>query len=186
MIRQKRKKYTLGFTFIELMLVVVLTSFLVLSATSLLLATVLNNGRANSAITIKNNGDYALGQMELLIRNSIDILPNSFGQVCQTGMSEIRLLSLDEGITTYRAEQNDGVWKIASNSGIFLTSDAVTLVANASKGSNYLNFDCYQTADQLNRSVEVSFTLHKGTEGVSPDTEVIDETFQTTTTIRSF
>ncbi len=163
-----------GFTLIEITIVAGLTTMLVLAGVALLLSSIVSTGRTNSVQFVKENGDYALGQMEFLLRNAVELQ-----STCTTNLNQITLRSMDNGITTLMAETDGGITKIASNSGVYLTSDAVQLTAGP-------RFDCYQSSDGLIQTVKVSFTLQRGTTGVDRDSEVTTQSFQTTVTLRNF
>jgi type II secretory pathway pseudopilin PulG len=169
-----------GFSLIELLIVVTLTVMIIVSASSVLLTALLSNGKVNTTKTVKQNGDYAMSQMTVLLRNAVKVLPNSSGQTCTTGMDELVFQSFDEGITTLGREVIDGTdARIASNSGIYLTSDSVYL-------DDSLQFDCRKSADGLITNITISFTLTKGTPGISRVTEFGSEDFRSNVTIRSF
>lgn len=163
-----------GFTMIEITIVAGLTTMLVVAAVALLLSSIVSSGRTNTLQFVKENGDYALGQIEFLLRNATDILGS-----CTSSMNQITVRNIDGGVTTLMREEQNGVAKIASNSGRYLTSDAVILVAGPT-------FDCYQSPDGLIRSVTAAFTLRRGEVGIDRASEVLSQDFQTTVTLRNF
>jgi prepilin-type N-terminal cleavage/methylation domain-containing protein len=170
---------TKGFTLLELLIVVSLVVILMLSATSLFLTFLIGNSKSNAIQTVKNEGTYALSQMEFLIRNAINIAPNSSDVSCGEDMNEFVIVSIDGNSTTFFAEEDNGVDKIASNSGVYLTSDEVELVAGP-------EFDCAQASGSNQSYVNVSFTLRKGSPGVDQATEIVEQQFETSVNIRSF
>lgn len=172
-------KYRQGLTLVEMLIVTTLTVTIILVSTSTLLTAMLGSGRVSQSSEVKSNGDYALSQIELLLRNAIVLLPNDFSQTCQNNMDQIRFRSLDEGVTTLFGEDDGGVTKIASNSGIYLTSNSVNVTSGP-------RFDCVRSDDLVVNTVKVSFTLGKGQAGVDRPGEVIEETFETTVTLRNF
>ncbi len=167
-----------GFTLIELMIVVTLTVILMLTASVLFMTFLISNNRVNSSQLIKQEGRHALQQMEFLLRNAIEIVPNSLGQECELDMVEIRFNSIDGEQTTLQGEEDDGIIKIASNSGVFLTSDAVEVTDGPT-------FDCTQDSDQSHPHINISFTLRKGTPGLDQERDIVEELFTTSTTLRS-
>ena len=174
-----KSKKILGITLIEMLIVVTLTVLLTTAATAMLFSTIISGGQSNSLSIVKTNGDYALSQMEFLLRNAISLEPNGSGQTCASGMSEIRLRSRDEAITALFRENDNGVDKIASNSGKYLTSDSVRLVSGPT-------FDCAQSEDNAVQNVNISFTLGKGISGQDRVSEVIQQDFKTSVTLRKF
>jgi len=167
-----------GFTLIELLIVISITVILMLSASVLFMTFLISNSKVSGEQLVKQEGQHALNQMEFLLRNALEIIPNSSYQECESGMSEIRFLSIDGGITSLTKEEVDGKNKIASNSGIYLTSNAVEI-------TNGPTFNCVQDNDQSHPYVDITFTLRKGTPGLDKDRDIVEETFTGSTTIRS-
>lgn len=167
-----------GFSLIELLIVVSLTVMLMLAASTIFLTFLVGNTRISSDQIIKQEGQYALNQMEFLLRNSLELLPNNNGYKCQPGMTEIRFKSIDGGVTTLMKEADNGIDKIASNSEVYLTSDSVEIVEGPI-------FDCSQTADEGKPYVNFRFTLRRGNLAVDPAKEVVEQEFQAGTSIRS-
>ncbi|MDQ3008298.1 MAG: prepilin-type N-terminal cleavage/methylation domain-containing protein [bacterium] len=175
---------TAGFTLIELLVVVSLSVMLMLSASALFLTFLISNTKTSSTQMVKAEGEYAINQLEFLIRNSTDIITDSItGEQCEAGMNQLIVKSFDGGITAFFAEEDaDGKYKIASNSGTYLTSGAVELL-NAADGTG-ITFDC-QRVNQDTPYVTVSFTLRKGTPGIDADRDVVTQTFSTSVSTRS-
>jgi len=174
-----------GFTLIEVLVVVSLTVMLLLTASTLFMTFLISNTKTSSNILIKNEGNYANAQIEFLIRNAVDILPNSDDQICAAGMDELVLKSIDGGITTITAVDDisdSSASKIASSSGTvdrFLTSSSITLLSGPT-------FNCTQTADQASPYITTTFTLQKGTPGVDLDRDVSQQSFGSSVSIRNF
>jgi prepilin-type N-terminal cleavage/methylation domain-containing protein len=166
-----------GFTLIELLVVISITVVLMLTASILFMTFLISNAKISSSQLVKQEGQYTLNQIEFLLRNAVEILPNSYGYECVAGMTEIRFRSFDNGTTTIWVEDDGGVGKIASNSGQYFTSDAVEVTG--------INFDCSQSNDESHPHVNITFSLRRGTPGVDQDREIVEETFTTSTTIRS-
>lgn len=167
-----------GFSLVEMLIVVTLTVMIIVSASSVLLTSLLSGGQVNTTKSIKQNGDYAMAQMTTLLRNAIKLLPNDDGETCTTGMTQIRFLSLDDGTTTFsRSEISSTDARIASNSA-HLTSDSVFL-------PDTMQFDCSQSADGAITNIDIFFTLTKGNTG-NRITEVGSQDFTANVTIRSF
>jgi type II secretory pathway pseudopilin PulG len=169
------KKLINGFTLIELLIVVTLTIMLMLAASSLFMTFLLGNTRTTSNQLLRQEGNYAATQIEFLLRNAVEILPNSLNQTCQADMDEIKLKSYDNGVTTIMVENE----KIASNSGVYLTSTAAELVDGPT-------FNCSLSPDRINHYIEFSFTLRKGIPAVDQDKEITIATFSGAAQLRSF
>lgn len=160
-----------GFTLIELLITTALSALLLLGISSLFMTFLLGNAKTNTKKTINQEGSFALGQMEFLIRNSqyIDETSNP----CTGGMSSITIVSLDGGSTTFAAvadtSDNNSI-KLASNSA-FLTSGAVTISSNPT-------FDCSGAVG--NRQVGITFGLEK----ITPDGTVTQQ-FNSSVSLRN-
>jgi prepilin-type N-terminal cleavage/methylation domain-containing protein len=171
-----------GFTLIELLVVVSLSVMLMLTASTLFMSVLLSNNKATSSQQVKAEGEYALSQISFLIRNAIQLENYYADQAkCQEDMTAIVLKSLDGGQTILfpETDPSDNKVKIASNSGIYLTSGAVTLTAGPV-------FNCYEGTDELSSYVQVEFSLRKGTPGQDDPKEISEETFRTSVNVRSY
>ncbi len=169
-----------GFTIIELLVVVTLSVMLMLGATALFLTFLVGNTRTNAEQSVKAEGEYALAQMEFLLRNAVELISNSYGQECQASMQEIALLSYDGGVTYLFGEADaQGQTKIASNSGVYLTSNDVEVTTGPI-------FNCEASDDGLIQYVDISFTLRKGTPGINQPSEIVEQTFSTGVNVRSY
>lgn len=168
-----------GFTLIELVVAVGISVIIMLSAASLFMIMLVSNTKTSTNQSVRNEGEYALQQMEFLLRNAIDIQPNQFLETCQTDMSEIKFLSLDGGVTTLSQVLDDNdVPRIASNSSNFLTSESVELTSGPT-------FNCYQSSDLSNTYINFSFTLKKNALSFNQNENATEETFMTGVGIRS-
>jgi prepilin-type N-terminal cleavage/methylation domain-containing protein len=169
----------LGFTLIELMVVISLMVMILLTVTSLFFTSLIASTKTSTLSQLKEEGDFAQGQMEFLLRNAIKLLPNSSGQTCTTGMEEIKFQALNGGITTLlKEEAADGKDRIASNSGVYLTSANSDLISGP-------QFDCTRAADGSSTFVTITFTLRKGTPGVDQVRDIVTQDFQSGVALRS-
>ena len=165
-----------GFTLIEMMIVISLMVMLLLTSTSLFFTSLIGSSKTNASAQVKQEGDFALGQMEFLLRNAIQVQGN-----CTLGMTEITFKSLDSGVTTLLAETDpsDGRDKIASQAATnqYLTSGGLELI-------NGPVFNCVNNGDGSPPYVEMTFSLRKGTPGVDQARDIVEETFSTGTSVR--
>ncbi len=157
---QPRRTQT-GFTVIEVMVVVMLMVLLTLTASSVFITMLSSRARSSSYQLVRSEGAYAISQIEFLIRNAVKILPTVSNPsiTCRptTPLNEIVLQSSDGGLTRFykQVDNSDGgVAKIASNSGVYLTSGAVTV-------DDGPNFTCIDNPDSGSRFILVDFTLSK-------------------------
>jgi hypothetical protein len=151
-----------------------------LGASTLFFTSLISSTREDILTTVKQEGDFALGQMEFLLRNAISLEANPSvptAPSCTQSMSNITFRSRDNGITTLSITNN----KIASVSGaqtVYLTSDAVTLDAQAPL------FDCEQVAN-VGGYVTIHFRLTKqNTDYSIPNT--VSDLFTTSVNLRSY
>lgn len=169
-----------GFTLIELLIVTTLSIMLMLGAAALFTTFLVSNNRTTTSEVLKSDGEYALSQMEFLLRNAVELLPNSLNETCTTGMTEITFKSIDDGTTTLLAEDDsDGIARIASNSGQFITSSSVDLVAGPT-------FDCVESPDRVQQYITISFTLRKAVSSFGASENQVQETFMTGVNLRTF
>lgn len=170
-----------GFTLIEVLIVVTLSIMLMLTASALFLTFLVGGARSTNSQLVKNEGKYALSQIEFLLRNSLLILPNANSQTCEASMDEIVLKGYDNSTTRLFKEldSTDNKYKIASNSGVYLTSGSVDIVSGPT-------FSCTKSDDGVSQYVSVTFILRKGNPTTDQSRDIITQTFQTSANIRSF
>lgn len=183
--RRATKVEAAGFTLIELLVVVTLSIMLMLAASALFFMFLIGNTKAGAEQRVKTEGEYALGQMTFLLRNALELKANSAGQTCEENMEEIAFVSLDGAQTTLLSEvdPSDDLNKIASNSGTYLTSDAVELLTGSETG---LEFDCVESGDGVNQFITINFTLRKGTPGIDEARDIVEESFTAGVNVRRF
>lgn len=168
-----------GFTLVELVVVISLMVMIMLTVTSLFFTSLISSTKTSTSAKIKEEGDFAVDQIEFLLRNAVKLVPNTGGETCGASMTEIRFQSHDDGITSLTAEDDNGVFKIASNSGVYLTSGDVVLE------DNQILFTCTQANDGSAQYVTVDFTLRKGTPGVDQPRDIVTQDFSTGVAIRN-
>jgi type II secretory pathway pseudopilin PulG len=180
MIKKKNNRQA-GFTLVELLVIVTLSVMLMLAASSLFLTFLLGSTKVSRAQIVKNEGEHAMSQMEFLLRNAVQLIDNGDGQICEIGMDAITFESLDSGVTTLSLEEDpvDNIEKIASNSGIYLTSGDIIL-------SNGPIFDCSESDDKLAQYIGIRFTLRKGTPTLDEERDIVEQEFISGVGIRSF
>lgn len=160
-----------GFTLIELMVVVILAAILVVTAVSLFFTVITGNEKTAAALSVKQNGDYAISQMSRLIRNSRSA-------TCSSNPSALTLVGNDGGTTILSAVQyNPVTYQIASNSG-FLTDSSVSVAS-----SGLITLTCVNLTDGTPSYVTVSFTLEKGAVG---DRDYVSVPFSTSVGLRTY
>src|SRR3990167_11251520 len=95
-----------GFTLIELLVVVSLTTVLMLTAASVFMTFMIGNEKTTVAQGVQGEGQHALSAMEFLLRNPVQLMPNSDGRTCERNMERIAFRNLDSGTTELYVEND--------------------------------------------------------------------------------
>ena len=162
-------RITKGYTLIELVVVAGILGIIGVVSVSLFLSTLLGGGKSTALNDVRSNGDYAITQMERMIRSARYMVGT-----CIPDMNSIKIKNPDGGTTEFSMENN----RIASNSAQFLTSDDVLLVGP-------IDFDCIQSSSKAPEIVSINFTLQKGDSG-SPNKDYAQADFSTSVQVRSY
>lgn len=161
-----------GFTLIEILVVIgVLAIIVVVGSTSFF--NLLKGSMKTRTISLVNqNGDYALAIMERMIRNG-EIIENSDGQTCVSGMNKIKIIN------------PDGDWTEFSCEGDTISSNSASLISNQVKVANgNCSFDCQRAGIFEPDVVTINFTLSQAQTGVRPEEEA-SVVFKTTVVLRN-
>lgn len=157
-----------GFTLIEMLVSVAILGTVGLISTQIFFTTLRGAGKADIIREVKQNGDYALTAMERMIRNSVGV-----SSLCNgTAQSSLTIKNLDSKATTFSLAGG----QIASNSGIFLTNNKVSVSG--------LSFTCMSTLGKPD-VVNISFTVVQANAGAGAE-EVSGMDFQTTVSLRTY
>jgi len=155
---------------IEVLMIVFIMGIVFVVGSNLFLSILKGSNKAEVEKEVKQNGDYALGVMQRMIRNAQGI------QSCTA--QSIGIINSDQGITTFSCVLEDSVTKIASGSGR-LTGKNVTLGATCPATI----FSCNLTKSPP--VVEIRFTLLQA--GTSTRVEErAQANFQTTVSLRTY
>ena len=155
-----------GYSLIELTIVVGLISVLSVTISGIVLSTIVNSTRIRNQVKLRQAGDYAIGQMNTLIRNSRSI--NS----CNSLSSTVTINNIDGGTTDIMLEGT----QIASNSGVYLTPSDLEI-------SNF-TLSCLPD-DTDPRLINILFTLTLPGGGTGKASESPTETFSTSAEIKN-
>jgi prepilin-type N-terminal cleavage/methylation domain-containing protein len=189
----KQMQNQTGFTLIELLVVAALSVIIIVGASSLFYTALISNSRKDTLTAVKQEGDFAVGQMEFLLRNAVSLEHNPTAPtlpICDKGMNTITFRERDEGITTLGLVKVDNNYQIASSSGTttlktsFLTSTAVSPLDPNSQNPTPL-FDCEQT-NNAGAYILIHFTLYKQSEGLGSTSTTDSQAFSTSVNLRSF
>jgi len=153
---KKIRQTQLGFTMIEMIVVVSILGLVAVMTSGFLLVSLTAAGKAEVVKEVRQNGNYALSVMEGMILNSRGIGCTS-GQNTQA----VEVTDANGIITSFICDENEDKKKISSVSGqtIDLTSSSV-VVSNC-------HFDCEGTSG-LPVKVHLEFTVQKGGEDARP------------------
>lgn len=133
-----------GFSLIELTVVIGLLSLLILAISSTMLMSVISSNRIKTVTKVKQAGNYAIGQIQTIIRNAKAIM------TCDSTNATISIVNPDGAATTLSSLFVNPNTRIASNSGVYLTPDNLNVSS--------FSLTCYP--DDINPSlVQVSFDL---------------------------
>lgn len=159
-----------GFSLIELVIVVGLTSLLTIVITSVSITSIIGAGRVRNLIKTRQAGDGALNQIQTLLRSARDI------SVCNSVSNQLTLENMDGGTTTLALELTADIGRIASNSGSYITPADITVT----------NFDleCLPNDTEVSL-VTVKFDVTSSVAGSrSQDTPTIP--YESTVQLRNF
>lgn len=104
-----------GFSLVELLVVIGLLSLLMLAISSTMLMSIISSNRIRTTTKVKQSGNYAIGQIQGMIRNAKSI------SVCRNDISSTTFTNPDGGSTTIFSQSDGTNMRIASNSGVYLT-----------------------------------------------------------------
>ncbi len=157
-----------GFTIIEIIVVVGILGIVAAIGTNIFFTVIRSSTKSKNINTVKQNGDHALSTMERMIRNSYAIITNSDAQICENGMTKIKIINSNKEETEFELVDSDGDPSngynyLASNSAR-LTSDEVRVASGS--------FDCLSSGDFNPKTVTINFTL---TQNFSPTPRVEEE-----------
>ena len=104
-----------GFSLIELTVVIGLLSLLMLAISTTMLMSIVTSNRIRTSTKVKQAGNYALGQIQSMLRNAKSIT------LCDSDASSLTMTNLDGGSTLITAQSDGTNTRIASGSGVYLT-----------------------------------------------------------------
>lgn len=167
-----------GFTLIEMLVSAGIMALLSVVITQIFVATTRNSTKTDVLTDVRQNGNYALGVMERMIRSAKSVT------VCGvTPTSSIEITNEDNLQTTFTCvlDGDSGVSRIASDSGTIFGIEYLTN-NNFTVGSCASVFTCISGANYP--SVAISFQLQQKSASAS-QYEKATETFITRVTLRN-
>lgn len=162
------KTFSKGYTLIELVVVAAILGIIGVVSVSLFLTSLSGGGKSSGTNEVRANGDYAITQMERMIRNAVRI-----EGACTSDMDSLTILNSDGNTTTFSVENS----RIASNSGY--------LTAPTSQVSGAIDFDCSQSLDGSPGLVKITFILNKAN-ALTNRFESVEVEFSTSVQLRTY
>lgn len=166
-----------GFTIIEIIVVIGILGIIAAVGTNMFFTVISGSTKSKNLTTVKQNGEYALSVMERMIRNSSDVITNTDGQICESGMTKIKIINSDKEEIEFAFIDLGGNSYIASNSSR-ITSDQVKVTSGV--------FNCSSTGDFNPKTIVIDFTLDQN---ISPTPRIEEEAtmdFRMTVGIRNY
>lgn len=169
-----------GFSFIELLVVVVLIGIVGIILAQILILNVRSQNKSEILKEVKQSGDFALSTMEVMVRNAIDIPDTS----CNTNAQSFSIINQDGFTTTFDCDEI----RIASTSSDVTPPDQpVSLALTSTKVSvASCTFRVVCPTPALSpKYVFLNFTLQQA----RGDASVVDraqESFQSTISLRNY
>lgn len=162
--------YKSGYSLVELTIVVGLVAMLALAISSVVLISVTQSTRVRNQILTRQAGDYAVTQIQTMIRNARSVT------ACNSLGNTITILNPDGGSTNFYAQISADSVQIASNSGSALTPPELTV-------NSSFNIDC-SPSDTDVRLVNLSFDLDR-TQETGRDLETPPLHYETSIELRN-
>jgi prepilin-type N-terminal cleavage/methylation domain-containing protein len=182
---QLKKIYQHGFTLVEILVAVTLSVILLAAASGLFFATLRSDSKKNYVSDLKDTGDYAMSQIEFLLRNAVALERlEPTAPYCAPGMNQILFRSIDNGVTILFEEEG----RIASESvnlGVAGAVDTKYLTGDQLTVSN-LSFDCKQSSPNIGTYIKIGFTLTYASTSSMFFGDGGSENFSTTINVRSY
>lgn len=159
-----------GYSLVELTIVVGLVAILAVAISSIVLMSVAQSTRIRTQIRTRQAGDYAMTQIQTMVRNARTITS------CDSAGDTVTILNPDGRTTTFAAELGGDTTHIASNSATYLTPEDVTV-------GNSLSIEC-EPDDTDPKLISISFDLDK-TDDTGRDLETPPIHFETAIEVRN-
>lgn len=158
-----------GFSIIELIIVVGLLAILMLAISSSMLMSVISSNRIRTATKTKQAGNYALDQIQGLIRNSKDI------SVCN--QDSVTVTNQDGTTATIEL---DGT-RLISNLDVFLTPEGTTTSTSAL--FTCLPTDTDATTENKTNLIKISFDMRDSADSRATENPTLH--FETSINLRN-
>jgi len=173
-------KHQKGFTLLEILITLSLLGILMVVSSQMFLSILKGSTKSRVLTRVKQEGDFALGVMEQMIRNARIIQENSEGTVCEASMSRLRINGADGHWTEFYFDPANQ-W-IASESSDLIGSEARLTSSDVSLQQG--RFNCIAGNDSGPDKVAISFTLTQASGERVEETASVG--FQATVFLRNY
>lgn len=160
-----------GFTLIEVLVVTSLSVFLILTATTLFMTSLISQSQINNQLSLKQEGNRTLRQLEFLLRNGQKVTPCTGATV-----ESISVIDLRGETTIVRIDNENGRLASSSDKTYYLTSEDTQV--------DELQFTCNSGVDAP-PYVEMTFSLSRA-DNTGPKQTDDTLTFSNGVSLRNF
>lgn len=164
----------LGFTLIEILVVVSLLGIVMISITQFLAGVLTGSAKANASQMVKENGQFAISTIERSLRNSTSVAScNSdlnFSVIDRTGVTT----AYNYSIVSDRLQQIQTVNAVATRS--YLTNAELKVEA----------FSCLQFAGAPGQPAVYKILLTISKPSALKEKNIVSQTFETTVSLRTY
>jgi prepilin-type N-terminal cleavage/methylation domain-containing protein len=162
-----------GFTMVEMLTTVTILGILAVVTVNLFFSSLVGSGKGRSVTDIKQNGEFAITQIENDLRGARRLVVNQAGQVCATGMASVAYEMVDGTVNEVAVAGQ----RLAVNGSNFLTADNLRV--------ENLVVNCTRDSGSNVALVEVAFDLVRGGQPGDKAEEGFAATFRTSVTMRN-
>lgn len=176
---KKILKPMVGFSMIELLVVVALVGLIGTITTQVFILAIQTQGKSEVIKEVKQNGDYAFSVMEIMIRNSTDISAS-----CNETSTQLNIQNPD-GFNTVFDCTGSNISSISASEGVNPTPTGAPLTNSRVKVTS-CTFRVVCPTPPINpKYVYVQYTVSQAGSGTGPkDTSSLD--YQTTISLRNY
>jgi prepilin-type N-terminal cleavage/methylation domain-containing protein len=175
MVKISKKKflnYSLGYTLVELLVVLFILGTVGTIALSIFVTTLRGSNKSTSVNDIRQNGNYILSQMSKMIAYSQEFEGvskdgSTYDKSCtisSSGNIYIKIKSFDGGETIFTYANNT----IASNDASFIDTGKMTVTS--------FNMTCTGLSSSVNPTIDISFTLKSAGSLAENNSSILFET----------
>ena len=157
-----------GYTLIELVVVAGIMGIIGVVSVSLFLTTLSTGGKSSGLNDIRANGDYAITQIERIVRNSVRI-----DGTCELDMTSLTVMDSNNELIVF------------SNTDSKISIDGSSIIADDVDLSGEMDFDCVRYDSGRPDEVTITFTLEKANSQVE-DSDYAQAEFGTTVQLRRY